>query len=87
MCCSWWHYCYRSFLAIIRKKIGELRKEIRNLNGFKYRYLNGLKLPYYSTYPPLSIKVTSMCMTQGLVWGARGPFPPVAAMVGYGCVG
>jgi hypothetical protein len=24
---------------------------------------------------------------QGLMWGARGPFPPVAAMVGYGCVG
>jgi hypothetical protein len=24
---------------------------------------------------------------KGLVWGARGPFPPVAAMVGYGCDG
>jgi hypothetical protein len=24
---------------------------------------------------------------QGLMWGARGPFPPPAAMVGYGCVG
>ncbi len=24
---------------------------------------------------------------QGLVWGTRGPFPPAAAMVGYGCVG
>jgi hypothetical protein len=24
---------------------------------------------------------------QGLMWGARGPFPPAAAMVGYGCVG
>jgi hypothetical protein len=24
---------------------------------------------------------------QGLMWGARGPFPPVAAMVGYVCVG
>ncbi len=23
---------------------------------------------------------------KGLVWGARGPFPPAAAMVGYGCV-
>ncbi len=24
---------------------------------------------------------------QGLMWGTRGPFLPVAAMVGYGCVG
>jgi hypothetical protein len=24
---------------------------------------------------------------QGLMWGARGPFPPAAAMVSYGCVG
>jgi hypothetical protein len=24
---------------------------------------------------------------KGLVWGTRGPFPPAAAMVGYGCVG
>ncbi len=24
---------------------------------------------------------------QGLMWGARGPFLPAMAMVGYGCVG
>ncbi len=24
---------------------------------------------------------------QGLIWGTRGPFLPVAVMVGYGCVG
>ncbi len=24
---------------------------------------------------------------QGLMWGARGPFLPAVAMVGYGCVG
>ncbi len=24
---------------------------------------------------------------QGLMWSTRGPFPPAAAMVGYGCVG
>ncbi len=24
---------------------------------------------------------------KGLVWGSRGPFPPAAAMVGYGCDG
>jgi hypothetical protein len=24
---------------------------------------------------------------QGLMWGARGPFSPAAAMVGYCCVG
>ncbi len=24
---------------------------------------------------------------QGLMWGTRGPFPPAAVMVSYGCVG
>jgi hypothetical protein len=28
------------------KKIGEPRKKIINLNGFEYRYLNGLKVPH-----------------------------------------
>jgi hypothetical protein len=65
MCYSWWHYCHSALLAILlRKKIGKHRKEIGNLNGFEYRYLNGLKVPYYSTYPPLFIKVISMGMTQ-----------------------
>jgi hypothetical protein len=63
MCCSRWHFFYRSLLAILRKKIGEPRKEIGNLNGFKYRDLNGLKVTYYITYPTLSIKVTSVGMT------------------------
>ncbi len=27
------------------------------------------------------------CRAQGLMWGTRRPFPPAAAMVGYGCVG
>jgi hypothetical protein len=55
-------------LSYLKKKIGKPRKEIENLNGFEYRYLNGLKVPYYSTYLPLSIKVISMGMTS--------PFPP-----------
>jgi hypothetical protein len=63
MCCIWQRYCYRSLVAILRKKIGKPRKEIRNLNGFEYKHLNGLKVPYYSTYPSLSRKVTSMGMT------------------------
>jgi hypothetical protein len=62
MCCSWWHFCYPSLLAILRKKIGKPRKEIGDLNGFEYRYLNGFKVPHYSTYPLLSIKVISMGM-------------------------
>jgi hypothetical protein len=33
------------------------------------------------------IHSTRRCGAQGLIWGARGPFPPTAAMVGYGCVG
>ncbi len=26
-------------------------------------------------------------VAKGLLWGARGPFPPAEAMVGYGCDG
>jgi hypothetical protein len=63
MCCSWWHFCYPSLLAILRKKIGKPRKEIGNLNGFEYRYLSGPKVPYFSAYPPISIKVISMGTT------------------------
>jgi hypothetical protein len=55
ICCSQWHFCYHSLLAILRTKIDKPKKEIGNLNGFEYRYLNGLKMPYFSTYPPLSI--------------------------------
>jgi hypothetical protein len=33
------------------------------------------------------IHLTRRHEAQGLMWGARGPFPPAAAMVGYGCVG
>jgi hypothetical protein len=35
----------------------------------------------------LPIHLTRRCGAKGLVWGARGPFPPAAAMVGYGCDG
>jgi hypothetical protein len=55
---------YRYLLAILRKKIYKPRKkEIRNLTGFEYRYFNGLNVPYHSTYPPLSRKVTFMGKT------------------------
>jgi hypothetical protein len=48
MCCGWWHFCYRSLLAILRKIIGKPRRGIGNLNRFEYWYLSGLKVPYYS---------------------------------------
>ncbi len=35
----------------------------------------------------LPIHSTRQRGAKGLVWGARGPFLPAAAMVGYGCVG
>ncbi len=35
----------------------------------------------------LPIYLMSWRGAKGLVWGARGPFPPAAAMVGYGCDG
>jgi hypothetical protein len=33
------------------------------------------------------IDLTCRRGAQGLMWGTRGPFPPAAAMVSYGCVG
>ncbi len=42
-----------------------------------YRLIGGL----------LPIHLTCRRRAQGLMWGARGPFTPAAAMVGYGCVG
>jgi hypothetical protein len=35
----------------------------------------------------LPIHLTRRHGAQGLVWGARGPFPLAVAMAGYGCVG
>ncbi len=34
-----------------------------------------------------TIHLTHWIGAQGLMWGTRGPFPPAAAMVCYGCVG
>jgi hypothetical protein len=36
MCGPWWHIRYRSLLAILRKKVGELKEESRNLYRFVY---------------------------------------------------
>jgi hypothetical protein len=33
------------------------------------------------------IHLMRRCGAKGVVWGARGPFAPAAAMVGYGCDG
>jgi hypothetical protein len=33
------------------------------------------------------IHLTHQRGAKGLMWGTRGPFPPAAAMVGYGCDG
>ncbi len=40
-------FCHRSLLTILRKKIGEPKEEIGNLNGFEYMYLSDLKVPYF----------------------------------------
>jgi hypothetical protein len=40
-------FCHRSLSAILRRKIGKLKEEIRNLNGFEYVYLSDLKVPYF----------------------------------------
>jgi hypothetical protein len=54
-------------------------RAIHILNSSKYyiRLLGGLS----------PIHLMRRHEAQGLMWGTRGPFPPAAAMVGYGCVG
>ncbi len=54
-------------------------RAINTLNSpQKYICLLGGLSPIHSTHRRRA---------QGLMWGARGPFPPAAAMIGYGCVG
>jgi hypothetical protein len=47
MCCLGGIFCHHSLSAILRKKIGEPKKEIANINGFEYMYLSDLKVPYF----------------------------------------
>jgi hypothetical protein len=56
-------FCYRSFPAILRKKIGKPKEEIRRLNGLECMYLSDLKVPYFLQLSSISIKVISMSMT------------------------
>jgi hypothetical protein len=54
-------------------------RAIHTLNSHKnYAYLRGGSSP---------IHLMHRRRAQGLMWGTKGPFPPAAAMVGYGCVG
>jgi hypothetical protein len=56
-------FCHRSLSAFLRKKIGEPKEEIGNLNGFEYMYLSDLKVPYFWCLSSISIKVISMGKT------------------------
>ncbi len=38
-------FCHCSLSAILRRKIGQPKEEIGNLNGFEYMYLSDLKVP------------------------------------------
>ncbi len=38
---------HHSLSAILRRKIGEPKEEIKKLNGFEYMYLSDLKVPYF----------------------------------------
>jgi hypothetical protein len=42
MCGCRWIFCHQSLLAILRRKIGEPKEEIGNLNGFEFMYLSDL---------------------------------------------
>ncbi len=46
MCCLSCIFCHRSLSAILRKKIGKPKEEIRNLNEFEYMQLSDYKVPY-----------------------------------------
>ncbi len=64
MCYSQRHLLLPLPLSYPKKENKQPQEEIRNLNGFEYRYLNGRKVPYFCAYPLLSMKVISMGMTQ-----------------------
>ncbi len=73
---------FKAFLCSGNDESPQHRSVLRAINTLnspqKYiRKLGGLS-PIHSTH---------WRGAQGLMWGARGLFPPVAAMVGYGCVG
>ncbi len=87
MCCRWWHFCYRSLLATLRKKVGEPKEEIRNLYGFymnssevnsyvwlhiTYEFIQSMHSYKTNIFPPLSIKVISMGTIQLAVAGEDG---------------
>jgi hypothetical protein len=45
-----------------KEENGQAQAENQKPYGFEYRYLNGLKVPYYCTFPPLSKTGSSMGM-------------------------
>jgi hypothetical protein len=47
MCCPGGIFCHHSLSAIPRKKIGEPKEVIKNLNGLDYMYLSDLKDIYF----------------------------------------
>jgi hypothetical protein len=49
--------------------------------------LNSLKNYIHMLGGLSPIHSTRQSGVKGLMWGTRGPYPPAAAMVGYGCVG
>ncbi len=72
----------KALLCSGNDKLPQYRSVLRAINTLNspknyIRLLGGL----------LFIHLTHRRRAQGLMWGTRGPFLPVAAMVGYGCVG
>jgi hypothetical protein len=55
-------FCHRSLSAILRRKIGKPRKEIGNINGFEYMYID-LRVSYFQYFSSISIKIISMGKT------------------------
>ncbi len=45
------------------EKLGKPKEEIGNLNGFEYKFLSNLKVPYFLYSSSVSIKVISMGTT------------------------
>jgi hypothetical protein len=72
----------KALLCSGNDELSQHQSVLRAINALnspkKYICLLGGLLPIHST---------RQRGAQGLMWGARGPFLPAAATVGFGCVG
>ncbi len=86
MCGHWWHICYRSLLAILRKKVGEPKEESRNLYGFTYvnSYMWIFRYNFVHVNSHIRIYLTTSCMWIRMIYEFTWYelyFPPLSIKV------